>query len=233
MMSVDSDLIQWKKSLPSNIKVTGLMSRSPTAYKWKALFRAWILRETVFWRLHDLLSQSYKLNQLGHGLGARILLRSALETLAILIHLNQCIQNVLVGNLKFHVFCHKTSKLLLGSHDPKFAPQSLSILTVLKNCEKRYPGIVSLYVELSESAHPSFEGLCLAYSTMLPDEHEAVFENQWMDRCGEQHISRIGMCIEVFQHEYDDVWTELMEQLESWVEANDDELEATKDDPLP
>jgi hypothetical protein len=36
-----------------------------------------------------------------------------------------------------------------------------------------------------------------------------------------------------FHHEYDAVWPELMEQLEKWVEANDADLEATKDDPLP
>jgi hypothetical protein len=29
------------------------------------------------------------------------------------------------------------------------------------------------------------------------------------------------------------VWTELIEKFESWIEANDEELEATKDSPPP
>ena len=39
------------------------------------------------------------------------------------------------------------------------------------------------------------------------------------------------LCMEAFHHEYDNVWPELMEKLESWVVANDTELEASKDNP--
>lgn len=83
------------------------LSRNPTAYKWKCSFRVWMLREAVFWRLHDLMTQSYALYKQRHILGARILLRSGFESLATLIYLNQIMQQVLDNKLDFHAFGRK------------------------------------------------------------------------------------------------------------------------------
>ena len=104
MNAVEKNLANWKESLLSSIPVGGLLSRNPIAYKWKAPFRAWTLREAVFWRLQDLMTQSYALHQQRHGLGARILLRSAFESLAVLIYLNELMRQVLDGKLNFHAF---------------------------------------------------------------------------------------------------------------------------------
>src|SRR5574338_1003372 len=104
MNVVEQALSNWKNSLPEKVELGGLYSRNQTAHKWKAPFRSLSLRETVFWRLHDLLSQSYVLHQQGHGLGARILLRSGFESLAMLLYLNQLVQQVLDGKLSFHTF---------------------------------------------------------------------------------------------------------------------------------
>src|SRR5687768_4898197 len=93
--AVEQNLANWKDSLFPSIPVGGLLSRNPVAYKWKALFRVWMLREAVFWRLHDLMTQSHALHQQGHGLGARILLRSGFESLATLIYLNELMKQVL------------------------------------------------------------------------------------------------------------------------------------------
>jgi len=141
MNAVEQNLINWTRSLFPSIPVGGLLSRSPVAYKWKAPFRVLILREAVFCRLHDLMRQSFALHQQGHGLGARILLRSGFETLATLIYLNQLIQQVLDGKLNFHAFGQKTSVLLLGSRNKKDWPRSLNIVAVLEKCDKRYPGL--------------------------------------------------------------------------------------------
>jgi len=94
MNAVEQNLANWKESLLPSIPVGGLLSRNPVAYEWKAPFRVWMLREAVFWRLHDLMTQSYGLYQQGHGLGARILLRSGFESLATLIYLNRLMQQV-------------------------------------------------------------------------------------------------------------------------------------------
>jgi hypothetical protein len=65
------------------------------------------------------------------------------------------------------------------------------------------------------------------------DEYETTFSNRWMELHGERHPNAMMLCMETFHHEYDALWPDLMEKLEKWVEANDAELEATKDDPPP
>lgn len=232
MNAVEQNLANWKGSLLSSIPVGGLLSRNPIAYKWKAPFRVWMLREAVFWRLYDLMTQSYALHQQGHGLGARILLRSGFESLATLIYLNQLMQQVLDGKLNFHAFGNKTSVLLLGSRNNEQMPRSLNIVTVLDKCDKRYPGLMALYADLSESAHPSYEGLCKGYSKIDRDEYETHFSNRWMELYGDRHLGAIELCMMTFHHEYNEEWPALMETLEGWIEANDAELEATKNNPL-
>lgn len=229
MNAVEQNLANWKVSLFPNIPVAGLLSRNPVAYKWKAPFRCWMLREAAFWRITDLMTQSYLLHQQGHALGARILLRSGFETLATLIYLNQLTQNVLDGKLSFHNFGIKTSALLLGSRNNSTSLQSINIITVLEKCDKRYPGLMKLYADLSESAHPSHEGLCKGYSTIDHSEYETVFSNRWAELYGQRHLNAMGLCMETFHHEYNDVWATLIEQLESWIVANDGELEAAKE----
>lgn len=228
MNAVEQNLANWKQSLLQSIPVGGLLSRNPVAYKWKALFRVWMLREAVFWRLHDLMTQSYALHQQGHGLGARILLRSGFESLATLIYLNQLIQQVLDGKLNFHVFGEKTTTLLLGSRNNENGPRSLNVVTVLEKCDMRYAGLMKLYSDLSESAHPSYEGLCMGYSKIDHDEYETNFSNRWMELYGDRHLGSMELCMGTFYHEYNDVWPALMEKMEGWIEANDALLEATK-----
>jgi hypothetical protein len=229
MNEVEQNLANWKASLFAKIPVGGLLARSPIAHKWKAPFRSMMLREAAFWREQDLLAQSYALHQKGHGLGARILLRSGFETLATLVYLNLLMQRVVDGTLNFHLFGQKTSLLLLGSRNSEKMPRSINIITVLEKCDKRYPGLMEIYAGLSESAHPSYEGLCSGYSTINRSEYETVFSNRWMELHGARHIDALHLCMGTFQHEYDEVWSELFEQMEKWIEANDAELEATKD----
>ncbi|MBA9031083.1 hypothetical protein [Rhizobium leguminosarum] len=191
-----------------------------------------MLREAVFWRLHDLMTQSYALHQHRQGLGASILLRSGFESLATPIYLNQIMQQVLDGKLSFHAFGKKTSVLLLGSRDGSTEHQSINIMTILQKCDKPYPGIEKLYAIMSESAHPNYEGMVAGYSKIYHDDYETHFSNRWMELYGDRHLGSMELCMSTFHHEYNDVWPTLMEKLESWIEANDAELESTKNDPL-
>lgn len=232
MDTIQENLANLKNSRMASIPISGLISRNPVAYKWKAPFRSWVLRETVFWRLHDLLVQSYLLHQHRHGLGARILLRSGFETLAVLIYLNQLMQQVLDEKLNFHLFGEKTTTLLLGSRDGSTMHKSLNIMTILERCDKRYHGLAQLYAILSESAHPNFEGLCTGYSKIDHSEYETNFSNRWMEIYGETHLGSMDLCMTTFHHEYNEVWVKLMENMESWIEANDVQLEATRSNDL-
>lgn len=233
MDTIEQNLANWRETLMKSIPIGGLLSRNPIAYKWKAPFRCWLLREVALWRVTDLLTQSKLLHQQGHSLGARILLRSGLETLAALIHLNQLIQQVLDGKLDFHLFDQKTSVLLLGSRDGSTNHKSLNIVTILNKCEKRYPGFKNLYDNLSESAHPNYEGMMVGYSKFDHDEYETHFSNRWAQLYGASHLGSMELCMMVFHHEYNDMWTDLMDKFENWIVENDAELEATKNSPLP
>lgn len=232
-MAIEGILEGWKSSLLEKLPVDGLLARNKVAYKWKALFRCWMLREACLWRIHDLLDQSLGLYRQEQLLGARILLRSAFETLATLIYLNMLVREVIGGAVNFHVFCAKTGTLLMGSRDNPDLPFSINIVTILSKCDKRYPGIAKVYAGLSESAHPSYEGLLQGYCKIDHDEYEATFYNRWAQLHAARHQDKMMMCAENFYFEYDRVWPEGMEDLESWVEAHDAELEATKNDPLP
>ena len=183
--AVEENLSIWGQSLFDKIPVGGLIARNPVAHKWKAPFRSMMLREATFWREHDLMQQSYMLFREGHILGARILLRSGFETLATLTFLNLLMQQVLEGSLDFHVFGDKTTSLLLGSRNNKQMPTSINIMTVLKRCNERYPGLVELYADLSETAHPSHEGLCGGYSAIGHEEFETLFSNRWLEVHGD------------------------------------------------
>ncbi|MEO1552844.1 MAG: hypothetical protein AAFR82_02840 [Pseudomonadota bacterium] len=230
MDTIEQNLAIWQDSLLTNIPIAGLLSRNPIAYKWKAPFRCWLLREAAFWRATDLLKQSHRLHQQGHGLGARILLRSAFETLATLIYLNLKIQAVLDGKLDFHQFGELTTRLTVGSKREDDGPQAVNVLTMLGKGDEKYPGLRDMYDSLSESAHPNFEGMIWGYSKVDHDEYETNFSNRWMDLYGNRQLNSMELCMTTFHHEYDEVWTKRMNDLEGWIAINDDKLEATKND---
>ena len=228
MADLSAALEVLKNSLCREIDVGGLFTRSPVAHKWKAPWRALLLRESVAWRLQDLLEQSLVLSRTGGLLGARILLRSAFETLAVLIYLNKSMRSVVAGNLNFHAFSEKTSRLLLGSRDKTTSHEQISILTVLDAADKRYPGLSEWYAALSESAHPNYEGMLMGYSTADRENHITVFKNRWNDLYGRTHEDALAVCLQVFVGEYNGESADALEALEKWVELHDKELEATK-----
>lgn len=230
MPAIDQTLANWQKSLCQRVEVGGLFARSPVAHKWKAPFRSLVLRETVFWRAHDLLTQSYEMHLAGQALGARILLRSAFETVATLIYLNQAIAAVVDGTQEFHSFSRKTSRLLLGSRDKSTKHEAINIVSVLGKCDKTYPGIVGLYAALSESAHPNFEGMCFGYSRIDHDNHVSEFSNNMSAMYEDKLVSAMELCIFIFEYEYNTEWTRQFAQLETWIVENDAMLESTKEE---
>lgn len=228
MMQVDETLEAWRATLMTRIPVGGLISRNSIVYKWKSTFRVWMLREVVAWRLVDLLQQSQVLYHRSHILGARILLRSAFETLATLIYLNKQMRRVIEGTLDFNAFGEKTSVLLLGARNNPDAPKSMNIVSVLEKCDNEYPGLMAVYANLSESAHPSYEGFMRGYSRLDHGEYETHFSNNWSERYTDGHLDRVALCMTTFDHEYNEVWPDRMTRLERWIEENDEALESSR-----
>ena len=139
MDQVDERLSMWRESLCQKVDVGGLISRNSIVHKWKAPFRSLVLRETLLWRFVDLLMQAKLLLDNHHHLGKQILIRSALETVAVLIYLNYKTKEVLLGNYSFHEFSELTSKILLGSKDGSTQLTNVNILTILQKADKKYP----------------------------------------------------------------------------------------------
>ena len=228
MSETEQILRRWKDSLCANISVGGMLARNPIAHKWKATYRSLVLRESVSWRTHDLLTQAQMLYEAGHVLGSRILIRGALESVATLIYLNQLTARVLAGTLDFHTFEQMTRKLLLGSRDGSTKHMSMNIVSVLEQCEKKYDGITSMYATLSECAHPNYEGICFGYSEVDYERNETNFSNKWASMWADRHESLVKLVCAVFETEYNDVWKSQMEKLEAWLTMHDAELVATK-----
>ena len=228
MYDIDTALKEWKDTLCSSVDAGGLLSRNAIAHKWKAPFRCLSLRESVAWRTQDLLFQSRLLANENLLLGARILLRSAFETIAVLIYINQQMRGVVSGKTDFFQFSDKTTQLLLGSRNKSTPYNAMSILSILEKCDKRYPGIFGIYEGLCESAHPNCEGISAGYSQVDHDILVTKYSNRWAELFGGNHEQAISICIDTFYFEYTNEWIEAMTELESWIVENDEELEARK-----
>ena len=228
MQDITKTLDAWKSSLCREVDAGGVYARSKIAHKWKAPWRGLLLRESVAWRMQDLLEQSHALYMASQLLGARILLRSAFETAAVLIHLNQATRQVVAGTKDFHEFTERTEKLLLGSRDKSTPYETINILTILSKASKRYPGLEQWYADLSESAHPNFEGMLLGYSEFDLQSRTTNFQNRWEALYGSSHLTALSACMVIFEAEYNHEWPDAFEALERWIEQNDAMLEATK-----
>lgn len=179
--------------------------------------------------MHDLGQQTLLLNQHNLILGARILLRSAIETLGVLIYLNQKTRSVLAGSLSFFEFDENTKQLLMGSKNGATAFAAVNIITVLSHADKDHPGLLEMHQRLSESAHPNYDGVLYGYSSTDPEKYETRFVNNWLSNFGPEQAPAMGFVFAVFEHEYSDVWRRQLEQLEDWLRKNDKALEAQRD----
>jgi len=224
MERIKEILNTWRKQRVEKIEMSSVFSRNPTAHKWKATYRCLVIRELVFWRIIDLLDQMVTLANNNGVLGARILLRSAFETLGILIFLNQKINALLDGSLAFDEFSSTTVRLILGTKTTGSKIQSINIVTILQKNDQQYPGIFGVYKTLSESSHPNFEGMYLGYSEIDEKNYITYFKNRWDEMYSNELEDLALLCINTFEIEYNDIWPELFEKLENWLEDNDDQL---------
>ncbi|MGA0565090.1 hypothetical protein ACO2RV_21815, partial [Ancylobacter sp. VNQ12] len=211
--------------LEDRIEVAGLLARNPVAYKWKAPFRSVVLREVIFWRFLDLMTQSHELYKNCRGLGARILLRSAIETSAILYYLNIIIKDTLDERISFKDFSDKTSRLLLGSRSNSGEIAAINIMTIIAHVDKVYSGIARIYSDLSESAHPNMDGMLLGYSKLDRSAHCTELRDRWKEHTRD-HLKLMDINMDCFEYEHSTVWVGLTDKLEAWIAENDARLEA-------
>ncbi len=218
----------WQKSLCQEVELAALIARNETAHKWKVTYCSIVLREAIMWRFVDLMSQVAYLLKKKHILGSRLLIRSAIETLGVLIYLNQKTEAVVQGKISFWQFIEITNRQMFGSKNQLTKLESINILTVLNKCEERYPGIVDIYNSLSESAHPNFDGVCMGYSKVEKDNYKTMFKNRWVEQFGSSQLNLIEKCIKTMEDEYNEHWPRTYQKLEKWLVDNDEALELEK-----
>lgn len=215
MDDLDQNIQRLKESCCKEIPHGGLYRRNPTAHKWKAPLRSITIRESLLWRITDLMEQAKFLIDHKYVLGASILLRSCFETLAVLIYLTQKTNQVLREGTSFHNFSEITANLLLGSKDGSTPRSSINILTILKESEGQHPGILKIHQILSESTHPNWEGIAAGYYNIDHEEYPINFRNKWEECNGQWETEGISLCINIFEKEYQEVWPHLFKELEA------------------
>jgi len=225
MSGVEETIRLWKGLLVPEVKFDCLYSKYPIVHNWRCAHRVLVVRELVFWRVTDLLEQAHLLHLKEHGLGTRILLRSVIETIVVLVYINQKMNAVVSGKLDFHEFSNISSKLLLGSKNGMTDLSAVNIMTVLKHCERKYRGISKIYNELCESAHPNFEGICQGYSEIVPEISITKFGNYWHEACGSKHDNLFYVLIKLFELENSE-FPNLFKILERWIIDNNEKLQA-------
>ena len=217
-----------EKCLCPKIDMGGLYSRNNTAHKWKVTLRTIVLRELVSWRFFDLLEQVVELEKMKHLLGLRILLRSSIETLALLVYSNQKMENIIRTGDGFHEYSKKTVNLLVGSGNEYTEHKSVNVLDVLKKCKSQYPEILRAYDDLSETVHPNWDSLMRVYSKVDKKEFITYFDNHVEEQFGSSQLALIKLLLGIFDEEYNERWCENFGKFEAWIELNDEKLEASK-----
>ena len=218
----------YRQSLCPEIDAGGLFTRNNTAHKWKVTYRTLLLRELVAWRFVDLLGQSLLLEKSGGFVGSRIILRSAIETLSILIYCTRKMENIVRTGEGFHQYSDKTINLLLGSKVGQTIHDAINVLTVLQLASKDHPELQDAYDDLSETAHPNFDGLSMAYSKASDRGMRVEFMMGSERVFGKSQGRLIVLLCAIFEEEYNERWPKAFDAFEAWIEKNDMKLEQTK-----
>jgi hypothetical protein len=166
----------------------------------------------------------------GDVLAARIILRSALETAALLAYLNKKTFDLLNGSVSFEDFNELTKQLLLGGKNDGdyFAP--INVMTAITHFAKDHPLIQDIYARLSEDAHPNASGMIYAYSESNPQELEMKFLSKTgrSEATTNHTISAANLVFLCYEQQYNEVWPQRFEALEQWLRDNDARLEAAE-----
>lgn len=229
MDSIRQRVANWAASLPTEVDAGSLYERCPIAHKWKATFRTVLVREASLWRMADLGMAFVDLVDSSRYLSARIILRSACETAALLAYLNKKLHDVVSGQIDFEVFNELTKQLLLGGkNDDHFPP--VNVLTALTHFAKDHPTILEIYNRLSEDAHPNAAGMIYGFSTSQPEVFLTSFSNRFSatDPLKNHTVASADLVFLSYEQQYEEIWPQRFEALEQWLRDNDQRLEALK-----
>jgi hypothetical protein len=221
-------LIQYLNAIEADLRedldLSGLHSRSPVAHKWKAPMRCWIIREVVARRSKELIVSAAELEISGQALAARIITRSAVETVAVLAYTNYSMDQLALGKLKFSEFSDRTQALLAGSKNHSTPYDAVNVLKMIDRLDKDFGGIRDIYDSLSEFAHPNYDGLVHQYSSFVKPEDRIIFFPKMRAQISEEIKLVLNICVNALIAHYNNRFSVSFDRLERWLIENDDLL---------
>lgn len=218
----------YEESLCHSLDMGSLIARNEIAHKWQVTFFTYVIRETTCWRFVDVSKQAHSLGKSGAIVGARILTRAAIETLSSLVYSISKMEDVVANRITFDEYCDLIHKIFMGSRIDKEYPETINVLTMVKAMDKKHQGILHIFEDLCETAHPSMIGLTDGYTKINRKEMVTSFGNFWEEKFGNQHERALLICMELLEKEYNEEWPKAFQALEKWLVDNDSVLEAKR-----
>jgi hypothetical protein len=146
-----------------------------TSWKAKLPFLTASLRECLLYRVAELGLSSCNVIKVGQRVSAAVLIRALLEAVALLVLLDQRVKEAVeIG--KIEELNRLVKSGLVGSKNNMTPIEAHNVLTLLKHVTKRYDGFKTLYLDLSEIAHPNWGGLLGAYGKLNEAERSYKLE---------------------------------------------------------
>lgn len=137
-------------------------------------------------------------------------------------------ENIVRTGSGFHEYSKKSVSLLLGSKDQRTKHNAINVMEVIQLASKQYAELQQVYDNLSETAHPNFDGMMYVYSVVSDRGMNTKFTNDVSRIYEGRQSAIISLLCLIFEEEYNEAWPAAFEKFETWVEANDEMLEATK-----
>lgn len=157
-----------KPSLPKSIGEAsdGMLPK----VAWKFL----VFREAAIWRFWELSDSALKLIELKNYTSSSVMIRSAFEMNAILHYMCAKI-NVAISNDDPRELNQLAMQILMGSKVEDGSDRAVNIMTALECLEKDVPKTTAFYANLSELAHPNWEGVAVPFSFGPMDQYNVNF----------------------------------------------------------
>jgi hypothetical protein len=165
------ELIAEAKTLSQNIakQLPTIADPATVSYISKIPFKVLSIRELMIWRVSDLSESAIKLIENFKIVGAIIVIRSIIESVALIYYLLTKVENS-IENKSIEGLDDKLMRLLLGGRLAESDAESINVLTLVDHLSKIAPGVRKYYDDLSEFAHPNWSGSLGSYGTINKNE---------------------------------------------------------------
>jgi len=167
----------------------------------KTPFKAFVLREALFYRMTDLSGAAIELYKQNKIVPAIIIIRAAYETAALCFYIYKNL-NKAIEEHDFNEMDNFLMKAGYGGKLDEIRYKAFNILTVIKHLDKEFSGLASMYAWLCEVAHPNWPGCEGAYSTFNAEEHYIEFSLKNKSIPSKVGLNELSIALVVFEQYY-------------------------------